>query len=109
GFAMVSTVVYYGLVFAVRADFEAKTLTDLIAMAKAKPNALSYGSVGFGSTHHLAGELLSATAGIKMVHIPYRGDSQSVTALLAGDIPLMLGRRFCSQGKSKAGPFEDSR
>ena len=102
-FEMVSTVVYYGLVFAVRADSEAKTLADLIAMAKAKPNALSYGSVGFGSTHHLAGELLSATAGIKMVHIPYRGDSQSVTALLAGDIPLIVGTTVLLAGQIESG------
>ena len=83
--------VYYALVIAVRADFEAKSLQDLIAMAKAKPGNLSYGSVGFGSTHHLAGELLGMMAGIKMVHVPYRGDSLTVTALLAGDIPLIVG------------------
>lgn len=91
GFEMISTMVYYALVVAVRADFEAKTLKDLIALAKAKPDSLSFGSVGFGSTHHLAGELLGMMAGIKMVHVPYRGDSLTVTALLAGDIPLIVG------------------
>jgi len=90
-FEMISTMVYYALVVAVRADFEAKSLQDLIAMAKAKPGNLSFGSVGFGSTHHLAGELLDMMAGIKMVHVPYRGDSLTVTALLAGDIPLIVG------------------
>ena len=69
-FEMVSTLVYYALVIAVRADSPANTLPDLIAMAKQKPNELSFGSVGFGSTHHLAGELLTTTAGIKMVHVP---------------------------------------
>src|SRR5215207_4649650 len=56
-FDMLSTMVYYALVIAVRADHQAKTLADLIAMAKAKPDGLSYGSVGFGSTHQLAGDV----------------------------------------------------
>jgi tripartite-type tricarboxylate transporter receptor subunit TctC len=90
-FEMISTVVYYALVIAVRSDFEAKSLKELIALAKAKPGALSFGSVGFGSTHHLAGELLDATAGIQMVHVPYRGDSQTVSALLGGEIPVVVG------------------
>jgi tripartite-type tricarboxylate transporter receptor subunit TctC len=90
-FAMISTVVFYALVIAVRSDFEAKSLKELIALAKSKPGALSYGSVGFGSTHHLAGELLNATAGIQMVHVPYRGDAQTLTALLGGEIPVVVG------------------
>lgn len=89
-FEMISTVVYYALVVAVRNDHPAKSLGDLIAMAKAKPGAISFGSVGFGSTHHLAGELLNAMAGIEMVHVPYRGDSQSLTALLGGDVPVIV-------------------
>jgi len=91
GFEMISTAVYYALVIAVRADFEAKSLGELIALAKAKPGDLSFASVGFGSTHHLAGELLETMAGIKMVHVPYRGDSLTVTALLGGEIPVIVG------------------
>ncbi|MEY9456467.1 hypothetical protein ABIG07_005415 [Bradyrhizobium ottawaense] len=90
-FEMISTLVYYALVIAVRSDYPAKSLGELIAMAKAKPGSLSFGSVGFGSTHHLAGELLNATAGIEIVHVPYRGDSQSTTALLGGDVPVIVG------------------
>jgi tripartite-type tricarboxylate transporter receptor subunit TctC len=90
-FEMISTVVYYALVIAVRSDHPAKSLGDLIAMAKEKPGALSFGSVGFGSTHHLAGELLNATAGVEIVHVPYRGDAQSVTALLGGEVPVIVG------------------
>ncbi len=90
-FEMISTVVYYALVIAVRSDYEAKTLGELIALARAKPGALSFGSVGFGSTHHLAGELLKNAAGIDVVHIPYRGDSQAIAALLAGDVPMIVG------------------
>lgn len=90
-FEMISTAVYYALVIAVRADYDAKSLADLIALARAKPGELNYASVGFGSTHHLAGALLETTAGIKMVHVPYRGDSLTVTALLGGEIPMIVG------------------
>ena len=90
-FDMISTVVYYALVIAVRNDHPAKSLGELVALAKEKPGALSFGSVGFGSTHHLAGELLNATAGVEIVHVPYRGDSQSTTALLGGEVPVIVG------------------
>ncbi|MGY3508139.1 tripartite tricarboxylate transporter substrate binding protein [Bradyrhizobium lupini] len=90
-FEMISTLVYYALVIAVRSDYPAKSLGELVAMAKQKPGALSFGSVGFGSTHHLAGELLNAAAGVEIVHVPYRGDSQSVTALLGGEVSVIVG------------------
>ncbi|TYO65842.1 tripartite tricarboxylate transporter substrate binding protein [Bradyrhizobium hipponense] len=90
-FDMISTMVYYALVIAVRDDHPAKSLGELIAVAKQKPGSLSFGSVGFGSTHHLAGELLNAMAGIDIVHVPYRGDSQSITALLGGEVPVIVG------------------
>ena len=90
-FEMISTVLYYALVVAVRSDYSAKTLAELIAIAKANPGTLSFGSVGFGSTHHLAGELLKKSAGIDMVHVPYRGDSQAIGALLSGDVPVIVG------------------
>ena len=102
-FEMISTLVYYALVVAVRADHPAKNLPDLIAMAKQKPNELSFGSVGFGSTHHLAGELLNTTAGIKMVHIPYRGDAPSVTSLLGGDVPVIVGTTVLLAGQIESG------
>jgi len=90
-FEMISTIIYYALVIAVRNDSPAKSLGDLVAMAKAKPGSLSFGSVGFGSTHHFAGELLNSMAGIEIAHIPYRGDSQTITALLGGEVPMIVG------------------
>ena len=102
-FDMVSTLVYYALVVAVRADYPAKTLPDLIARAKQAPEGLSFGSVGFGSTHHLAGELLNATAGIRMVHVPFRGDAQSVTALLGGQVPVIIGTTVLLAGQIDSG------
>jgi tripartite-type tricarboxylate transporter receptor subunit TctC len=71
-------------------SFPAKTLEDLLARAKAEPNKLSYGSAGNGSTTHLAGELLTEMANVKMVHVPYKGGAPALTDLMGGQIPLMF-------------------
>lgn len=63
---------------------------DLIALAKAKPGVLTYGSAGAGNLAHLGIELLSAKAGISMIHVPYRAASQAQTALLAGEIDFIF-------------------
>jgi tripartite-type tricarboxylate transporter receptor subunit TctC len=62
------------------------TLNDLIALARAKPGTLTYGSAGAGNLAHLGIELLSAKAGVSMVHVPYRAASVAQTALLAGEV-----------------------
>jgi tripartite-type tricarboxylate transporter receptor subunit TctC len=71
-------------------DFPAKTLPDLIAMARAKPGALSYGMPGIGTSGHLAGELLKHMAKIDIVPIPYKGGAPVLTALMAGEIPMSV-------------------
>jgi tripartite-type tricarboxylate transporter receptor subunit TctC len=63
-----------------------QTLPDLIAAAKAKPESISYGSIGVGSSHHMAGELLKLMTGADLLHVPYKGASESNTAVLAGQI-----------------------
>ena len=68
----------------------ARSLKELIALAKAKPGALQYGSPGSGATAHLAAELLKIEAGIDIVHIPYKGGAPGVVDVLAGQIPLMF-------------------
>ena len=60
-------------VLVVRKDFEAKSVGEVVAMAKAKPGALTFGSMGNGSGAHLAGELFRTKAGIDMLHVPYKG------------------------------------
>jgi tripartite-type tricarboxylate transporter receptor subunit TctC len=60
-----------------------KTLKDLIALAKAKPNGLNYGSTGVGSTANMAGALLNMSAGIQLVHVPYKATAQSLTDVMA--------------------------
>lgn len=68
----------------------AKTLPELLALAKAKPNSLNYASSGAGSMPHLAGELLKQYGKVEMAHVPYRGAAPAVTDLLAGQVDLMF-------------------
>ena len=69
----------------------ANTVKELIAYAKANPGKLSFGSVGSGSSSHMAGELLKVTAGIDMVHIPYKGAAPALTDLMAGRVQVYIG------------------
>jgi tripartite-type tricarboxylate transporter receptor subunit TctC len=89
-FQMLSTVGYLAFLVAVRADSPYKTLADVIAAAKASPGKLTFSSVGVGSTQHLAGELLAATAGIKLTHVPYRGGNAPMTDLLGGRLDMSI-------------------
>jgi tripartite-type tricarboxylate transporter receptor subunit TctC len=66
-----------------------ETMSELVALAKSKPGALSFASGGNGSTSHLCGELLKATAHIDLVHVPYKGPAPASQDLLAGRVPLM--------------------
>ena len=84
------------------ADF--KDAKDFVAKAKAKPGAMSFGSAGAGSPHHLAMELLKVDAGLFMTHIPYRGAAPALTDLAGGQIPAMMvdlaaGGAFIKAGK----------
>ena len=64
------------------------SLAELVSMAKAKPNGLSYSSAGLGSSSHMATEQLAAAAGIKLLHVPYRGGAPAATALISGEVPV---------------------
>jgi tripartite-type tricarboxylate transporter receptor subunit TctC len=77
-------------VLVVRKDFAAKNLTEVVAMAKAKPGALTFGSMGNGSGAHLAAELFKTKAGIDMLHVPYKGLAPMTTELLAGRVDLSI-------------------
>src|SRR5271166_591115 len=65
-----------------------KSIKDLVERAKARPGELNYGSFGIGNLTHLMGELLQSAAGIKMTHVPYKGQTPAITDLLAGQISL---------------------
>jgi tripartite-type tricarboxylate transporter receptor subunit TctC len=89
-FAPVVLVSSTPLVLAVHPSVPAKTVKELIAIAKAKPDQLNYASPGSGTTSHLATELMKTMTGTKMTHIPYKGSGPATTALLGGEIALMF-------------------
>jgi len=77
-------------VLVVHPSVPAKSVQELIALARAQPGKLSYGSSGAGNAGHLAGELFNGMAGTKMVHIPYKGGAPAMIDLLAGQIHLIF-------------------
>ncbi len=78
------------LVVVVHPGVPAKSIKELIALAKAKPGALNFGSSGSGGSNHLAGELFNAMAGVKMVHIPYKGNAPALTDLVGGHVDVIF-------------------
>jgi tripartite-type tricarboxylate transporter receptor subunit TctC len=84
-----------------------KSIPELIAYVKANPGKVSFGSAGQGASNHLSGELLNALAGIRMQHIPYKGDAPSLADLISGQIQVALpttvaGLPFVNSGKLRA-------
>lgn len=79
------------------------SVSGLIAYARANPGRLSYASPGVGTPHHLATELFKKTAGIDMVHVPYKGGAPTVTALIAGEVQVMFGVVATTMPHVKAG------
>jgi len=77
-------------VLAVHPSLPVKDVKGLIALAKAKPNALSFGSGGVGNSTYLAMELFAHMAGVKMVHVPYKGGSPSVVGLVIGEVQVLF-------------------
>jgi tripartite-type tricarboxylate transporter receptor subunit TctC len=75
-------------VIVANSNFPAKDLRELISMAKAKPGSIQYGALGGGSVHQLIMESFKAAATIDLQHIPYKGGSQAIAGLLAGDVPV---------------------
>ena len=67
-----------------------KSVKELVALARAKPGALSYGSIGTGTPQHFAGELIKTTFGIDMVHVPYKGAAPALIDVIGGHVPLAL-------------------
>jgi len=105
--APVGLVAQAPLVLVVAADSPYKTLAEVIAAAKAKPQALNYASSGNGTVAHLAAELLQKQAGVKFTHVPYKGAAQGSTDLIGGQIqmymssvPTLIG--YIKNGKMRA-------
>jgi tripartite-type tricarboxylate transporter receptor subunit TctC len=102
-FQMVSTITFFPFLVVTTAESRYRSLAEVLAAARAQANAISYGTAGVGSTHHLVGELMAKMAGVQMLHVPYRGDSASLTSLLAGDIPMIIAPPTAVLANLKAG------
>jgi tripartite-type tricarboxylate transporter receptor subunit TctC len=89
-FATISMAVQLQNMFIVHPTVAAKSITELIALAKQKPGALNYASSGLGSPGHLAGELFKTMAKVEMTHIPYKGGGPALSDLLGGQLPVFV-------------------
>jgi tripartite-type tricarboxylate transporter receptor subunit TctC len=90
-------------VMVVHPSVPANTVKELIALAKAKPEMLNFGSSGNGAPSHLAGEMFKSATGTRLVHVPYKGAGPAVNALLAGEIQVMFAPIVAVLPQVKAG------
>src|SRR5687767_12243369 len=90
-FAPVSTLGGSMSILAANPTLPANNVKELIALAKAKPGEINYASSGVGAANHLAAELLSSVAGIKLTHVPYKGSGAALPALISGEVKLGFG------------------
>ncbi|TFZ04507.1 Bug family tripartite tricarboxylate transporter substrate binding protein [Ramlibacter rhizophilus] len=102
-FDPVSTITFFPFLLAVPADSKFRNLGDVLSAARGAPGTIGYGTAGVGSTHHLVGELLAKMAGVRMMHVPFRGDAASIPALLGNNIPLVIAPPTAVLGHAKAG------
>ena len=100
-FAPVSQGTYYGYVLIVHPSVAAKSVQELVALAKTKP--LSYGTAGAGSANHLAGEFLAAMTSIKLTPVPYKGSVVALADVMGGQIPMMFDTPITTLPQLKAG------
>ncbi|MEK7877505.1 MAG: tripartite tricarboxylate transporter substrate binding protein [Pseudomonadota bacterium] len=89
-FAPITLINTTPLVLVVNPGVPARSVKELIALAKARPGQLNFGSSGTGGSNHLAGELFNAMAGVKMVHIPYKGNAPALIDLAGGHVDLIF-------------------
>ena len=89
-FEWISTATVFPFVLSVRSDSPQQTVADLLALARGKPDGVSYGSAGVGSTQHLTGALLASMSATQLLHVPYKGDAAALAALLAGDVNFVV-------------------
>ena len=89
-FAPISMLATGPMIIVVHPNVPAHGVKELIAVAKARPGKLNYGSPGIGTTNHMAGELLNMAAGIKLVHVPYKGNAEALTDLLGGQLDIVF-------------------
>ena len=91
------------LVLVANPAFPAHTVADVIAMAKANPGQINFGTGGVGTTPHMTAELFEHEAGIRMVHVAYRGEAPAINDAVAGQIPMMFANLSAVMGHLKGG------
>jgi tripartite-type tricarboxylate transporter receptor subunit TctC len=101
--APVSRVAGNAFGIAVNPAFPAKSLSELIAQAKARPGEIHYASGGNGSPQHMVMEMLGSAAGVKLTHVPYKGAAQAMTDVLGGQVPLLAQGLGVVSVQAKAG------
>ncbi|MGQ0522756.1 MAG: Bug family tripartite tricarboxylate transporter substrate binding protein [Betaproteobacteria bacterium] len=102
-FAAVALCATSPLILVVNPSLPVRTVKELIALGRARPGELNYGSGGIGTTPHLSGELLATMAKLKIVHVPYKGEAPAITDVLAGHLPFMFSNVTASLAHVKAG------
>jgi tripartite-type tricarboxylate transporter receptor subunit TctC len=102
-FAPISLLATSPNVLVVNPMLPARSVQELVALAKAKPGALTFASGGNGTTHHLAGELFKGMAGVDMTHVPYKGNAPAITDVIGGQVNVMFDNIGNSLPHIKAG------
>jgi tripartite-type tricarboxylate transporter receptor subunit TctC len=102
-FAGVSLVCRIPQVLVVNANHPAKSLQDLVALAKAKPGEVSFGSSGNGSTGHVAAEMFMRMTGTRLLHVTYKGNAQAIVDVMGGQVAMMFDQVSTSAGHVKGG------
>ena len=102
-FAPVSLSATSPLILVVNPSLPVKSVKELIALARARPGELNYGSGGLGTTPHMSGELLNSMARVKIVHVPYKGEAPALVDTIAGHLPLMFSNITASIAFVQAG------
>ena len=90
-FSPISLLVREVFIVALHPSVAANNVKELIALAKSRPGELNFGSAGSGGANHLAAELFKSMAGIKIVHVPYKGAGAAITAVISGEVQLIFG------------------
>jgi tripartite-type tricarboxylate transporter receptor subunit TctC len=102
-FTPIAVLALYPNMLVVTPSFEAKSVKDLVAIARAKPGSVAFASSGNGSAQHLAGELFKQKAGVEMAHIPYKGGGPALNDVIGGQVPVFFANMASGLAHVKGG------
>jgi tripartite-type tricarboxylate transporter receptor subunit TctC len=105
-FKLIAPVISSPPVLLARPDFPANSLSEFIKLAKSKPGAINYASYGMSSSAHLAMEILQKDTGIKLVHVPYKGDASATVALMGKEVDVAINSMFSAQSRIRSGEMK---